>query len=273
MSQRRSSVATRRASARSGVARAAVRPGSSRLARSIRAIAAASSRGPGVSIRVKPSSARSAKGASRWTAAGHPSVVSAGRRASASRRARPGLATGSLPSGQGRTSPRSTPSRSKTCRKPNCGCVGPSASQLASSSSRSRPGRTTAPCSSPVMTARRSPSAAVVWCVKPAAITGLAGGASSQRRAKPSRRRTCRSTGSTARSAATMSGQCSRRMRRKSSVSRQCAAWDSGASASSADRSARAACIWSISPARVSASRAAWPQLMGSGGSRRWLHS
>ena len=170
---RRSSAVTRRARSRSGVTRAAVRCGVSSASRSASAMTSASWCGVAQSARVTCSSAA---GSGRCQA----SVVSAGRISSAINCAARGRRR--CPAIRQRRRARSR-ARASSSRRPNCGWVGSSLAQLASSISRSRPGSTTAPCGR--RGDGRQQLARVAGCepVEPAAITWLAGGRSRQRAA------------------------------------------------------------------------------------------
>ena len=179
MSKRTSSADTRRAIVRSGVINAAVRLGVSNARRMNSAKVKASKRSSVASIRLTPSSAleKVAPRVARYSR--QCSVLSAGRNACAanSRRA----ASGGVGTPISRVSARLMFMIRERRFRMDCGCVyegspcSPEASpiwrQAISSRSRSRPGRTTAPC---VMREIASRSWAVVGLepVDPSAMTG-----------------------------------------------------------------------------------------------------
>ena len=250
ISQRNNSLATRRANSRSGVTSAAVFSDDSTASRSMSAIASASSPGCAASTTEMPT-IPSVKNSGRVCASSRQaSVVGAGRSASRRKRMRePGTAeTGS----QSSTSSRAAPSRSSSCFIPYCGCPGSSALQLSSSISRSSAGRTIAPIGDPAI-ARNNSVVAGMLPVVPAATTGVAGGFSRYWRAMANSRRLRRSARSMAPSAFRMSGQCSRRNRRKSRTSAQ---WPASASGTSSRSFSRSACCVSASSRNRESGRA-----------------
>ncbi len=132
----------RRARERSGVTTATERPGVSTTERRMSATTSASSLGSAASISSR--SARAARPRPFWPGdALQWKSVSGGR--IISRRSQRRLASGADATSS--TRDRSRASSAKSWRMANCGCWGPTAAQLASSSSRSRPGNTTQPCS------------------------------------------------------------------------------------------------------------------------------
>ncbi len=245
--QRRSSAATRRASWRSSVTKAALRPGCSSQARRRSAMARASLPRSGWTERLRParpaaSSGRSATGAK----------LAAGRSARLSSRARDASAAAAVP-GQSATSDRASPSAvSKPC-KAACGWLGGKACQLASSSPRSRPGRTTSPRGSAAIVARRCRVAGMLP-VEPAATIRPAGGAACQRAASAARTWLRRAAGSSAACAARISGQRSPRIARICRLCCQCSARSSGTRRSRAASGTSSVCSSSSKAARSPAS-------------------
>ena len=268
MPQRANSAETWRASARSGVTRAAVAPGVSSLRRSSSAIVSASSCTPAQSWRWSPVNASGGAGESARQA----SVVAAGRIASpisCSRRARGAAASrnaGAL-SGQLRMSAGvSSNSRSRFASR-YCGWASSYsiAAHSALSQRRSRPARITAPLSRPATT-RISSVIAGTPPVRPAAMTGSHGGLRRHCSAWRASRRLRRSPGSIAPSAARMAGQAFGRISSNLHTTSQCAERSAGARSRSRAKLAPSVATVSSRRARLVASAAAWP---GSSRSRR----
>ena len=193
MPQRRSSIATRRASWRSGVTRAAVRPGVSSAARIRSASASASPGTSGWSSTASPRIASGAGGARDCQAP----TVALGRSASDRKRARASGVPSTSGAGQVATALRSVARASSSCFRPYCGWLASSSRQLASSRSRSSPGSTTVPRGRRAIT-WSSARVAGMLPVEPAATIRAAGGAVRQRSASAVSRRWRRSAGSRA---------------------------------------------------------------------------
>ena len=205
------------------------------------AMTAASSRGPGLSMRVIPATAALMSLALRLGAS-----KPAGVRAALISRAGAEGPDGAPGAFQGLTSPRSTPRRVSNCAMPNCGWPywgwgASSAAQASGATSRSRPGSTTAPCGNPAITASRS-AVAGIEPVDPAAMTGSAGGFFVHARVWASHSRLRRSAASSAPSAASTAGHCSVSTCKNSSVCRQCSAKASGTSPCSPSNVSRS--VW-----------------------------
>ena len=234
---RASSAETRRARSRSGVMSAARAPGFSSASRSARAAATASACASGAESRVRPSAASFHFAGRRDCQAGSPA---AGRSAMPIRSGRPGGTARSAASPCGQPCQRATSSRcapiacSRRCW-PQKGWVGASriASHTASAEAWSTPCSTTAPCGSRVATTRSSSAAAgiVPPTPMPAAITGSAGGDSSQARVWTRSACTRRMPMSSSPSRPSQCCHCATTPRRKTRVICQCWACSSGTSA------------------------------------------
>ena len=233
---RASSAETRRARSRSGVMSAARAPGFSSASRSARAAATASACASGADSRVRPSAASFHFAGRRDCQAGSPA---AGRSAMPIRSGRPGGTARSAASPCGQPCQRATSSRCApiACRRrcwPQKGCVGASriASHTASAEAWSTPCSTTAPCGSRVATTRSSSAAAgiVPPTPMPAAITGSAGGDSSQARVWTRSACTRRMPMSSSPSRPSQCCHCATTPRRKTRVICQCWACSSGTS-------------------------------------------
>ncbi len=213
MPQRRSSAATRRASRRSGVIRAAVCASSSKISRIIIAMDKASCWGPGAFRTRIPANAFSSMSGRKTSAA-----VAGGRSAAFRTATRP---VSFLPSpAQTRTSAISTFIRRSRLVIPYCEWPGPSASRLFTSRDLSSPGNTTDPPGRPATQANRSAVAGMLP-VDPAAITGPAGGFACHSAICASISRLRRSAGSIQPCSSRMAGQFSVTIFRNSSVSCQ----------------------------------------------------
>ena len=127
--QRSSSAATRRPRPRLVVTRAARLPGVSSARRSRRAMRTASAAGSGATSTSIPTAPAASSGRSCL----HASVVAAGRNASDHSAMRGAGRAGKAAAGQGRTAARSTPISSRSRFRPNCGWLGPTCCQAASS--------------------------------------------------------------------------------------------------------------------------------------------
>ena len=178
MPQRWSSTATRRARWRSGVTRAAVRPGISSAPRIRSASASASAGRSGCSSTRSSRIAAGAGGASFCQAP----TVALGRMTSDRKRARPGSLPATPGAAQIPTAARSVARASSSCFRPYCGWPASMHCQLASSRSWSRPGRTTVPRGRRAIT-WRSARVAGMLPVEPAATIRPSGGAARQRSA------------------------------------------------------------------------------------------
>ena len=162
---RRSSAATRRASSRSGVTRAAVRPSSFSVSRSARATDQRLLWGLAQSARVTCSSDDAGGQRPRLGGLRRPHQFGDQQMPRRAAAAGPVGDIGAL----------AIQSRQAARAGRIADAIGSSSFQLSLSISRSRPGNTTAPCGSRAMAASRS---RVAGCepVEPAAITGVAGG-------------------------------------------------------------------------------------------------
>ena len=261
--QRDSRADTRRASAASGVTKAAVLPGVSKASRSSKATAPAASSSWRATTMDRParplatgstpSAAPSALSLAIWPS--QSSVASAGRRASLMirRRQRPSPSPGE--GGDHKpTSPRSTPAKASSRFIAPCGCCSPTFRQASSARSWSRPGNTTAPCGASAMAVSRAAAAGAVP-VDPAATMTPGGGLSRHRLPSARSRATRRAVTSVRPSSFKRAGQASTAKRRKSAEISQCLAI-SRSTQPSRDLSGAASSISTLSrkPASASAS-------------------
>ena len=228
--QRASRAATRRARSWSGVTRAAVRPGVSRVSRSRRAAARAQASTSRVPTTVRPPRPSAMPAGPRLLlssmARRQSAVWSAGRRARLMtfRRISPATSPGA-DAPQFLTASRGTPAVASRLRSAAWGCWSStwSASFVPAGASQSSPGRTTAPRGVPAITFS-SRAVALTDPVEPAAIRKSPGGAADHFSARAFRRRTLRLPTSSSPSASSRAGHRSRAPSRKSSETFQWAA-------------------------------------------------
>ena len=287
MPKRASSAATRLASARSGVMRAAcdgpLAPGSSRASRSAMAMAVASSRSLEASISATSRKAASSAAVSFAACqALQRSVARAGTMACDRVLARNAMSGSACSSG--RTSSRVSPSRLRSWNSPYCGWLqvagslrSPGASSgftsrhSSSGMERSRPGRTMTP-SRMLETARISSAAAGMEPVDPAMITGPGARKFDSRCASArSRALRCR-TDEERSSSASRAGQKALAIFKNSVVSCHQRAWSCASSFSRSSQSRSSVSSESMRSERSRASQMASAGLAGAtSGESEWM--